>query len=48
MNRIAAIEEIAVHMIGKGWVRKSGTEAQLNRWLANHEGEYDNVMWSAN
>lgn len=40
--------ELAIHLIGKGWVRKTfRSEAVALAWLDRHAGDYDEVRWAA-
>jgi hypothetical protein len=40
--------EVAIHLIGRGWVRRTfRNEAAASRWLSDHAGDYDEVRWAA-
>ena len=39
--------EIAVRMIGKGWVRRLfKSQAAADKWIDAHDGEFDEIRWA--
>jgi hypothetical protein len=39
--------EIAVHIIGKGWVRKLfKSQAAADEWIDAHEADFDEIRWA--